>query len=1075
MNNNIIGEPFRDYVAKQINLRQETHGSGAIDKRSIQDVTLLNSNTAWVKLASGVDVSEQRMRDAGLSHFGWGDKLAKDFILFGGVSSFTSVDSPLQQRTGLLGKNGIYNISGDSKELDFGLVPMPGIESVDIKCLNRGSIKKATIKLKVYSKTQFDIIDILYLRLGYTVLLEWGNSVYRSNKTENLEQMGYTFIEADGGFFSNNLEKESPLQILKRLEGWRKDKSGNYDSLLARVVNFEWSFAQDGSYDITLSLISLGDIVESLKINISPGKKEFGFIDQVIQAQTSTTEEENTEEKETNDPSPLRNKIAAHLFVQKIFFKQTQTPSGGITYSINGTSFPIGAFIKPATQPLEIELGDETITFDPADTNQKKTDVVYFYYNNGEEEMPEIPLDLGFYMRFGYLLQFIRNFVLPKISKGNSPNPPLIDIDFNTWKNKMYYFPGQISLDPRVCVVNGEIGPNNEIDAFNQLAGWHHSDKGYAWPMNIYVSFATIQTALDGNLDNDGNLNLQSFLSSICDALNVSLGGVNNLEPIVDEDDNSIKIIDSSYSEKLKPSQDYTLMLYGYGDGTISPKNYSTFVRNIDLKTAITPEYASMVTVGATAGGYVKGTEATMFSKWNKGIVDRFAPKLEPGDPETAGNTSYSSNPQPKPTGGIVGGVLAAAAKFDGDEALVQYIVKFFATGKLALGYKYDGNGETPQLDDTAIENNKSIATEFYKYAHSKIHEKYPDWSSPTIGFIPFSLGLTMDGLAGIKIYNAIKVDTSFLPTNYPNSLSFIITGVDHKLSSNDWETTIQTHVIPETEKQDGTPTASPSQIKDTVLSLLNGAGIGNVQLDTTLANNNTSNGVSNAILSSPVFTPTGPDYKPISSDDDLWVYLSWQQGVGGAAQHYRVATGKRKSYGIKANALKQNWPGGKVASNGVRKQDIDLLYATNQKKLAIGFIDVWRQHYKEKTSRALTLINSKGANRTGVLYSEIKKTFQKYEIPSKGLTWDKLARFGLIENSLNTDDETATTFQGMFQINKTYGKNPDNITILTTSKKGQGHKPTYTEYDLDKYVGPLASRIAAKLDEFKRESGYPN
>jgi predicted chitinase len=287
-------------------------------------------------------------------------------------------------------------------------------------------------------------------------------------------------------------------------------------------------------------------------------------------------------------------------------------------------------------------------------------------------------------------------------------------------------------------------------------------------------------------------------------------------------------------------------MLYGYGDGIVSPKKYSTFVRNIDLKTAITPEYASMVTVGATAGGYVKGTEATMFSKWNKGITDRFSPKLEPGDPETSGNTSYSFPPQLKPSGGIAGGAINALSQFNGDEALVQYIVKFYATGKLALGYKYDGNGETPQLDNTAIENNKSIVTEFYKYAHSKIHEQYPDWSSPTIGFIPFSLGLTMDGLAGIKIYNAVKVDTSFLPTNYPDSLSFIITGVDHKLSNNDWETTIQTHVIPETEKQNGTPTASPSQIKDTVLSLLNGAGIGNVQLDTTLGNNNS--GIGNAI-----------------------------------------------------------------------------------------------------------------------------------------------------------------------------------------------------------------------------------
>jgi hypothetical protein len=39
-----------------------------------------------------------------------------------------------------------------------------------------------------------------------------------------------------------------------------------------------------------------------------------------------------------------------------------------------------------------------------------------------------------------------------------------------------------------------------------------------------------------------------------------------------------------------------------------------------------------MITVGATAGGYVKGTEATAFSKWNTGLTDRFKEELLPPD-----------------------------------------------------------------------------------------------------------------------------------------------------------------------------------------------------------------------------------------------------------------------------------------------------------------------------------------------------------------------------------------------------------------------------------------------------------
>ena len=70
---------------------------------------------------------------------------------------------------------------------------------------------------------------------------------------------------------------------------------------------------------------------------------------------------------------------------------------------------------------------------------------------------------------------------------------------------------------------------------------------------------------------------------------------------------------------------------------------------------------------------------------------------------------------------------------------------------------------------------------------------------------------------------------------------------------------------------------------------------------------------------------------------------------------------------------------------NCLSKSDIDSLYSSNPQKLAIGFIDVWKQHYHEKTARALTVINSSGKNRTGVSFSDIKIAFQKYEQPSDG------------------------------------------------------------------------------------------
>ncbi len=87
-------------------------------------------------------------------------------------------------------------------------------------------------------------------------------------------------------------------------------------------------------------------------------------------------------------------------------------------------------------------------------------------------------------------------------------------------------------------------------------------------------------------------------------------------------------------------------------------------------------------------------------------------------------------------------------------------------------------------MDANIIDNNISVVSEFYRYCHSYIQSKEATYSSPTNGFIPINLGVTMDGMSGIKIYNELKVSTKFLPDRYPESLHFIVKGVNHKLSN---------------------------------------------------------------------------------------------------------------------------------------------------------------------------------------------------------------------------------------------------------------------------------------------------
>ncbi len=55
----ILGQKLEDYVENQIAIRQQAHGSGTNSSRYTDQINVLNANTSWIKLASGVSVSKR--------------------------------------------------------------------------------------------------------------------------------------------------------------------------------------------------------------------------------------------------------------------------------------------------------------------------------------------------------------------------------------------------------------------------------------------------------------------------------------------------------------------------------------------------------------------------------------------------------------------------------------------------------------------------------------------------------------------------------------------------------------------------------------------------------------------------------------------------------------------------------------------------------------------------------------------------------------------------------------------------------------------------------------------------------
>ena len=77
---------------------------------------------------------------------------------------------------------------GNQEVQDFGYRPMPGLSRVVIETQGRmGSIRGATIEFKVWDKSQLDVMDALYFKLGYSMFLEWGNTFYYASDSDDLK------------------------------------------------------------------------------------------------------------------------------------------------------------------------------------------------------------------------------------------------------------------------------------------------------------------------------------------------------------------------------------------------------------------------------------------------------------------------------------------------------------------------------------------------------------------------------------------------------------------------------------------------------------------------------------------------------------------------------------------------------------------------------------------------------------------------------------------------------------------------------------------------------------------------
>jgi len=109
--------------------------------------------------------------------------------------------------------------------------------------------------------------------------------------------------------------------------------------------------------------------------------------------------------------------------------------------------------------------------------------------------------------------------------------------------------------------------------------------------------------------------------------------------------------------------------------------------------------------------------------------------------------------------------------------------------------------GDTPQWNQDDVDAFSNSISSFAEYSQASVtlkeRQTNPTSSSPNIGFLPFDLNLVIDGLSGMKVYQRYIADTEFLPSNYPQSLEFLIKGITHEIKDNQWITTLESLAVP--------------------------------------------------------------------------------------------------------------------------------------------------------------------------------------------------------------------------------------------------------------------------------------
>jgi hypothetical protein len=282
--------------------------------------------------------------------------------------------------------------------------------------------------------------------------------------------------------------------------------------------------------------------------------------------------------------------------------------------------------------------------------------------------------------------------------------------------------------------------------------------------LHIHVNLDFIATVLSDNIDTDGKISIYKFLEELIQGIQEATGHINDYRITYDELSNTFYITDNTTLPNADkyfntPSIKPTMI-----NAHVLKDTIGSFVTNVSVKCELNNNYATMISVGAQSNSNIVGEDATAFSRWNEGYIDRIITDRSSIVDEANQQESGSKSP---------------------DQVYLDNLIKY---GDLNNAI----NSGYITTDD--ITNNGQAVVDMLKY--EKAYFTQTDCMQGQ-GFLPINLQLTMLGLSGPRLFETYTIDETLLPDNYKNNIKFLTKGITHKVDSSGWMTTLDSFMAP--------------------------------------------------------------------------------------------------------------------------------------------------------------------------------------------------------------------------------------------------------------------------------------